>query len=74
VREINAEIEAKTEYSDTGQDVELLSRWGGLVAALVFGGLMLASRAADDYTYVFGFLLAGFGVLIGGRLLARVRP
>lgn len=57
---------------EAGSDLELLTRWGVLVVALVLGGLLLAARAADAYTSVFGFLLAGFGVLLGFRLLVRV--
>ena len=52
----------------------MLARWGVLVVALVIGGLFLSSRAGDDYTSAFGFLLAGFGAVLGLRLLARVTP
>lgn len=52
----------------------LMVRWGALVVALVVGGLLLASRAGDDYTAAFGFLLAGFGAVLGFRVLSRVLP
>lgn len=58
-----------------GEDaLGLMVRWGALVVALVVGGLLLASRAGDDYTAAFGFLLAGFGAVLGFRVLARVLP
>lgn len=60
--------------AEAGQDVGLLLRWGVLVVALVIGGLLLSARAADGYTSIFGLLLAGFGLLIGYRLLVRVTP
>lgn len=52
----------------------LLVLWGPFVLLLALGGLFLAARAADDYTTVFGLLLAGFGVLLGFRLVARMVP
>lgn len=55
-------------------DIGLLARWGVLVVALVIGGLFLSSRAGDGYTSAFGFLLAGFGAVLGLRLLARLTP
>jgi hypothetical protein len=55
-------------------DIGLLARWGVLVVALVIGGLFISSRAGDDYTSVFGFLLTGFGAVLGLRLLARITP
>lgn len=51
-----------------------IARWGVLVAALVLGGLVLAARAADDYTYVCGLLFSGFGVLLAMRLMGRWKP
>ena len=57
---------------ERGGDASLLLRWGILVLVLCIGGLLLASRAADDYTQVVGFLLAGFGFLLAFRLALRV--
>lgn len=55
-------------------DVASLAPWGVLVLVLVVGGLVLSARAGDDYTAVAGLLFAGFGVLLGFRLVARVLP
>ena len=57
---------------ERGGDASLLLRWGVLVLVLCIGGLLLASRAADDYTQVVGLLLAGFGFLLAFRLALRV--
>lgn len=51
-----------------------LARWGIFMAALVLGGLVLASRAGDDYMYVCGLLFVAFGLLVGLRLLGRWTP
>jgi hypothetical protein len=59
---------------DPGVDLDLLLRWGMLVAVLVVGGLLLAARAADSYTAAIGFLLGGFGVLLAFRLIGRATP
>jgi hypothetical protein len=55
-------------------DLSDIARWGILVTALVLGGLVLAARAADDYTYVCGLLFSGFGVLLAMRLMGRWKP
>ncbi|MDB5317524.1 MAG: hypothetical protein JWO26_3256 [Rhodospirillales bacterium] len=60
--------------SDRAGDVGLLMRWGLLILALVVGGLFLASRALDDYTAIFGLLLAAFGGLLAVRLVVRTSP
>lgn len=62
------------EVRDGGDDAGFLLRWGVLVVALVLGGLLLAARAGDAFTTAFGLLLAAFGVLLIGRLVARVLP
>ena len=59
---------------DKGSDRGMLMRWGVLVVLLGIGGLLLASRAADAYTEAVGFLLTGFGLLLGFRLALRVSP
>jgi hypothetical protein len=59
---------------DRGGDLDLLLRWGVLVAALAIGGLLLAARAADTYTSTVGFLLTGFALLLAFRLIVRVMP
>lgn len=59
---------------ERGEDLGLLLRWGGLLVPLGIGGLLLAARAADDYTVAVGILLAGFSVLLAFRLVARIAP
>jgi hypothetical protein len=48
--------------------------WAVLVVLLVVGGLLLSARAGDAYMAVSGLLFAGFGVLLGFRLMHRVLP
>ena len=55
-------------------DAGMLLRWGFLIVLMALGGLLLAARAADDYTLVVGFLLSGFAVLLAIRLIVRVTP
>lgn len=52
----------------------LIVRWSPLVLALALGGLVLAARAEDEFTAIFGMLLTAFGVLIGFRLVVRAVP
>jgi hypothetical protein len=69
---------AGTYRSSTGTaetvDVGLLLRWGAFAVLLALLGLVLASRAGDAYTELAGLLFAGFSVLIGFRLVARLTP
>jgi hypothetical protein len=51
-----------------------LIAWAVLAALMVVGGLLLSARAGDTYMAVCGMLFAGFGVLLGFRLLSRVLP
>jgi hypothetical protein len=51
-----------------------LAPWAVLVAVLVVGGLLLAARAGDAYVGIVGILFAGFGALLGFRLLGRTLP
>lgn len=48
--------------------------WCAFAAFLILGGLLLSARAGDDYMAVSGLLFAGFGVLLGFRLLGRSLP
>ena len=48
--------------------------WAVLAALLLVGGLLLSARAGDAYLMVSGLLFAGFGVLLGFRLLGRMLP
>jgi hypothetical protein len=60
--------------SAAGSGLLGVAHWFALVAALVLGGLFLAARAGDAYTHVSGLLFAGFGLLLGARVLHRTLP
>jgi hypothetical protein len=66
------------EPSPSQNEVDLLGiaqiAWYALVAFLVLGGLLLSARAGDDYMAMSGLLFAGFGCLLGFRLLRRLVP
>lgn len=67
--------DAETAHRDTGSQYgAALAGWCLLILGLVLGGLFLASRAADDYTYASGFLFSGFGFLLALRLFNRALP
>ena len=48
--------------------------WYAFAAFLVLGGLLLSARAGDSYMATNGLLFAGFGILLGFRLLRRLVP
>ncbi|WP_426954410.1 hypothetical protein [Muricoccus radiodurans] len=59
---------------DPGEGGGTLVHWWIVAAVLGIGGLLLSARAADSYTHLLGLIFAGFGVLLAGRLMARVLP
>lgn len=66
------------EPSSSQNEVDLLGiaqiAWYALVVFLVLGGLLLSARAGDNYMAMSGLLFAGFGFLLGFRLLRRLVP